>query len=120
MICTWPWFGWKGIVSILPFWSVFEFIYRWRMRAALGCPYCGFDPYLFLIDEDWAKREVETHWRKKYSDRGIPYPEKGAHLQPKGLDPKSSVDPLAKPEAKEGASKEAPKESGSKKEIGLT
>ena len=75
-ICTWPWLSWKGIVSFLPFWSVYEFIYRWRMRAALPCQQCGFDPYLFLIDEEWAKKEVEQHWRKKFADHGIPYPEK--------------------------------------------
>ena len=46
------------------------------MRAALPCQQCGFDPYLFLIDEEWAKKEVEQHWRKKFADHGIPYPEK--------------------------------------------
>ncbi len=72
----WNWFNWKGLVSFLPLWSVFEVVYRWRMRVILVCSQCGFDPYLFLINHEWARREVENHWRKKLSEKGIPYPEK--------------------------------------------
>jgi len=74
-LVSWPWLGWKGIVSILPFWTGFEVFYRWRTRAVLSCSQCGFDPYLFRIDVKWARREIEAHWRKKFADRGIPYPE---------------------------------------------
>ncbi|MBI2712650.1 MAG: hypothetical protein HYX41_07350 [Bdellovibrio sp.] len=101
-ICTSPWLAWKGIVSVFPFWAGFEFIYRWRMRAALPCPHCGFDPYLFLIDEDWAKKEVEAHWRKKFADHGIPYPEKGKPAE--GASPPASP-PGPSPEEAAKASK---------------
>jgi len=75
VIC-WNWLGWKGVFSFFPFWTLFEFVYRWRMRGLLPCPKCGFDPYLFLMDEDKAKSEIESHWRKKFAERGIPFPEK--------------------------------------------
>ena len=74
LIC-WRWFTWKGCVSFIPFWTVFELIYRARLRVALPCDQCGFDPYLFAIDARWASREVDAHWRKKFAEKGIPYPE---------------------------------------------
>lgn len=77
-ILTWDWFDWKGMVCFLPFWMVFEFAYRWQTRAALACKDCGFDPFLYQIDLKWAKREVDSHWRRKYAEKGIPYPEKRA------------------------------------------
>ena len=73
LIC-WNWLGWKGVFSFFPFWAVFEVAYRWRVRVLLQCRQCGFDPYLFLIDEEWAKREIETHWKKKFQEKGIPFP----------------------------------------------
>ncbi len=73
---TWPWMHWKGLVVVVPFWTVFEIIYRWRVRVRLPCPQCGFDPYLLLINLQWAQREVETHWKQKFIEKGIPYPEK--------------------------------------------
>jgi hypothetical protein len=27
-----------------------------------------------MIDEKWAKREIEDHWKKKFEEKGIPYP----------------------------------------------
>jgi hypothetical protein len=74
-LVTWPWFSWKGIVSFVPMWTIFEIIYRSRMRAALSCRNCGFDPYLFLIDVQKAKAEVDAYWRKKFADAGVPFPE---------------------------------------------
>lgn len=74
-LLTSPWLKWKGVVSFVPFWSIFETIYRLRMRASLSCPHCGFDPYLFLIDSDRSKKEMDAYWRKKFADKGIPYPE---------------------------------------------
>jgi hypothetical protein len=74
---TWSWFEWKGIISFVPFWLVFETVYRTRVRAALACPHCGFDPYLFKWDELRAKKEIETHWRKKYAEKGVPWPTEG-------------------------------------------
>ena len=59
----------------MPFWAIFEVIYRWRTRALLPCKECGFDPYLYLIDPELAKKEVEDYWKKKFDDKGIPYPD---------------------------------------------
>ena len=81
---SWPWFGIKGLVSFLPLWTVFEVIYRTRVRRALCCPHCGFDPYLYLIDRGRAKGEVEVYWRKKFEEKGIPYPEKIDHTTSQG------------------------------------
>lgn len=74
---TWPWLAGKGWVSVFPLWVGFEAIYRVRARAQLHCDDCGFDPYLYLVDAQRAKTEIEAHWRKKFAERGIPYPEKG-------------------------------------------
>ena len=75
MILTWKWFSWRGIASFVPFWTVFEVVYRLRMRAALACNQCGFDPYLFAVDEKRARQEINAHWRRKFAEKGIPYPE---------------------------------------------
>lgn len=74
-LATWHWFAWKGIVSFIPFWIVFEFIFRSRMRAAVRCPHCGFDAFLFMVDSEWAKEELEKHWRQKFLEKGIPFPD---------------------------------------------
>ncbi len=79
MIVMWslsPWMGWKGILSFLPLWTAFEVIYRIKVREALHCDQCGFDPYLYLVDRKVARREVEAFWRKKFEDKGLPYPGK--------------------------------------------
>ncbi|OFZ80708.1 MAG: hypothetical protein A2583_06840 [Bdellovibrionales bacterium RIFOXYD1_FULL_53_11] len=76
MLVTWPWFGFKGIVSFLPIWMAFEVYFRTRVRAELSCKSCGFDPYLYLTDVKRARDEIETYWRKKFAEKGIPYPEK--------------------------------------------
>lgn len=75
LVC-WSYFSWKGLISFFPFWTLFEIIYRARVRAALNCPHCGFDPYLYLTDVPKARQEVENHWRKKFAEKGIPFPEK--------------------------------------------
>jgi hypothetical protein len=54
-LLTWPWFGIKGMVSFLPIWTVFEMIYRAKVRAALYCESCGFDPILYLVDVKRAR-----------------------------------------------------------------
>lgn len=81
-LVTWNWFGWKGMVSFLPFWTIFEAVYRSRVRAALSCPQCGFDPYLYLVDVERARREIEGHWRRKFAEKGIPFPEKNPAPEP--------------------------------------
>lgn len=73
-ILLWPWFDWKGIFMFVPLWAVFEFYYRLRVRTKLACPDCGFDPYLYLTDVQRARKEMETYWRKKFAEKGIPYP----------------------------------------------
>lgn len=67
----WKWLHWKGIVCFFPLWMSFELVYRWRTRAALRCELCGFDPFLFLIEPQWAKKEIQDHWRKKFAEKGI-------------------------------------------------
>ncbi len=71
----WPWTHWKGLVSFIPIWMIFETVYRWRVRGGVVCSQCGFDPILFMVNEKWAKTEIEKHWRKKFAEKGIPYPE---------------------------------------------
>lgn len=73
-LATWNWFEWKGIISFVPIWTVFEVIYRLKLRAALKCSQCGFDPYLYVTDLSKARHEVEEHWKKKFAEKGIPYP----------------------------------------------
>jgi hypothetical protein len=73
---TWRWFEWKGAVAFLPIWIVFEVLYRSRVRAALNCEQCGFDPILYLADVKSARREIEAHWKRKFEEKGIPYPDK--------------------------------------------
>lgn len=76
MLATWNWFEWKGIVSFVPFWAIFEVIYRAKVRAAIVCQECGFDPVAYHVDMPRARSLVDAHWRKKFADKGIPYPEK--------------------------------------------
>lgn len=73
-LLTAGWFSWKGVVIFLPLWIGFEVVYRGRVRAALHCEQCGFDPVLYLVDVKRARREIEQHWKKKFEEKGIPYP----------------------------------------------
>src|SRR4051812_22277389 len=59
MLATWKWFEWRGIVSFVPFWAVYELYYRSRIRGMMACPHCGFDPYLYLVDSQLARKEIE-------------------------------------------------------------
>ena len=81
-LVAWPWLSWKGFVSFVPLWMVFEVLYRGRVRAAMYCDHCGFDPYLYLVDVKRARAEVESHWRKKFAEKGVPYPEKPVDPEP--------------------------------------
>lgn len=76
MLATWNWFEWKGVISFLPLWMGFEIVFRTRCRAVLLCSACGFDPYLYLSDLPRARAEIEAHWRRKFDEKGIPFPEK--------------------------------------------
>jgi hypothetical protein len=73
-LMTWPWFEIKGVVWFLPVWLVYETVYRIRLRAALACSNCGFDPYLYLTDINRARSAIDSHWRTKFQERGLPFP----------------------------------------------
>ncbi|NDF13976.1 hypothetical protein EB061_01465 [bacterium] len=73
----WPLMGVKGVFAfLLPVGIVMEALYRLKMRAALICPDCQFDPVLYLVDREKAIQQVEEAWRKKFTEKGIPFPEK--------------------------------------------
>lgn len=75
-LITWPWLGFKGAgFFLIPVGLAFEAIYRLKLRADLVCPDCQFDPTLYLSDPKRAVRQVEDTWRKKFEEKGIPYPE---------------------------------------------
>ncbi len=81
-LAAFPWLGFKGIVFfIIPVGIAFEGFYRMKMRAAIVCPDCDFDPILYLVDRKKAAHQVEQVWRKKFEQRGFPYPEKN-HKKP--------------------------------------
>lgn len=61
----WPFLGGSGLFLLLPFWILFEVLYRIRVRAELRCEHCGFDPTLFLADAQKAKSEMREFWEKK-------------------------------------------------------
>lgn len=67
-LATYSWFQWKGLVSFVPMWMVFEAVYRARVRGKLRCSECGFDPLLCLSDTGRARKEVEQHWQKKLAE----------------------------------------------------
>ena len=72
----WPWMGAKGLLAfVIPVGLVMEAVYRIKMRAALECPDCRFDPILYLSDPQRAVKQVEEAWRKKFTEKGIPFPE---------------------------------------------
>jgi hypothetical protein len=88
-LLTYPWFGMKGVaLFVIPVGIGFEAVYRMKMRAAIVCPDCDFDPILYLVDKKKATQQVEQVWRKKFEQRGFVYPEKNP------VKPSSSVNAL--------------------------
>jgi hypothetical protein len=78
-VLTWPWMHVKGIYAfIIPVGLGFELFYRMKMRAALVCPDCHFDPLLFLSDRPKALQQVEEAWRAKFTEKNLPFPERRA------------------------------------------
>jgi hypothetical protein len=76
-LLAYPWMHFKGFVAFLiPVGLFFEAMYRLKMRAAMVCPDCSFDPILYLVDRDKAVAQVEETWRKKFEEKGFPYPER--------------------------------------------
>lgn len=91
-VTTYPWLGLKGFAFFLiPVGLIFEVFNRMKMRAALVCPDCEFDPILYLVDRKKAAHQVEQVWRKKFQEKGFEYPEKNPK-NPRGSP--SSVKPL--------------------------
>ncbi len=74
MIC-WKVFAWKGLVLLFPIWILWEVTYRLRLRKAIVCSFCGFDPYLFLSDQSKSIQVVKEHWEKKHPPRAEKVPE---------------------------------------------
>jgi hypothetical protein len=73
----WPLMGAKGFLAFLiPSGIILEAMYRLKMRSAMVCPDCKFDPILYLVDRPKAVRQVEEAWRSKFLQKGIPFPEK--------------------------------------------
>ena len=50
----------KAIVFYLPMWAVAEFIHGARMREAVKCEACDFDPFLYQRDWRAARARVEA------------------------------------------------------------
>ena len=74
---AWPWMGAKGFLAfLLPVGLFLETAYRLKMRQSMVCPDCSFDPILYLIDRKKAALQVEEAWKKKFEEKGIPFPTK--------------------------------------------
>jgi hypothetical protein len=73
-LATWSFSSWKGIVVIVPLAAAYELAYRLRVRGMMNCPHCGFDPYLYAVNVQSARREIEAFWRRKFDEKGIPFP----------------------------------------------
>ncbi len=70
--------GWRAGVIFFPLWTGVEIWHRLNTRKKVTCLQCGFDPYLYLIQEQLAKKEVEAYWRQKFASKNRPYPERVA------------------------------------------
>ena len=76
-VLSWPWFHVKGLFAyLIPVALGFEAFYRIKMRTALVCPDCHFDPLLYLSDRPAALRQVEEAWRAKFAEKNLPFPER--------------------------------------------
>ena len=74
---AWPIFQFKGMgVFLIPVGIAFEAFYRMKMRSNLVCPDCSFDPILYLVDREKAVLQVENVWRKKFEEKGFPFPDR--------------------------------------------
>jgi hypothetical protein len=56
---TYPWFTWKGSLSLPIIWIIFDYSYKSLYRKDLKCPYCGFDPAWYKKDVKFARQKVE-------------------------------------------------------------
>ncbi len=56
---TYPWFTWKGSLSLPIIWMIFDSTYKSLYRKDLKCPFCGFDPAWYKKDVKFARQKVE-------------------------------------------------------------
>lgn len=54
-----PWFDWKGVMSLPIIWGIFESTHSSLYRKDLKCPFCGFDPSWYKKDVKFARQQVE-------------------------------------------------------------
>lgn len=73
-IAAWPVFGPKGFVLFVPLWMGFEMFFRLRARARMRCDQCAFDPYLYLVDAQKARAEIDTHFKGLFEAKGLGWP----------------------------------------------
>jgi hypothetical protein len=67
---TFPFFSWKGVMSLPIIWGLFESIHKSLYRKDLQCPYCGFDPKWYKKDVKLARQKVEE-FLKQYPDSPV-------------------------------------------------
>ena len=85
-LTTYPWLGLKGFAfAVIPIGFGFEAFYRLKMRQALVCPDCDFDPILYLVDQKKAAQQVENAWRKKFAEKGIEFKKRSKKPQQAGI-----------------------------------
>ncbi|MBL7716817.1 MAG: hypothetical protein JNL01_15230 [Bdellovibrionales bacterium] len=90
-LATFHWFGWKGLVSFVPFWTLFEVSYRLRIRRHSRCPHCGFDPFLAMTNVPQAKAEVARFWAQKFEELGVEVPAQEPLPQPPSAEKPAQV-----------------------------
>lgn len=74
----------------LPFWILFEVAYRLKVRADAICSYCGFDPYLYLVDVPKARAQVEAFWASKLGEPSEAF-NNAQHLQQDSVKPENQT-----------------------------
>lgn len=72
---AWPWMGPKGVVFFVPVWALYETVHRLWARAVVRCKSCGFDPFLYVSSRERAMEEFDAHWKRKFREKGVPWPE---------------------------------------------
>ncbi len=83
----WSVFGVKGLFLYFIFWGGFEFFYRMRKREAVVCESCGFDPYLFVRDQQKARQALKKHWESRIETENLFVGKKLRNYKTKPLQP---------------------------------
>jgi cell division protein FtsW (lipid II flippase) len=60
----WHRFGIKGCLIFFVFFFFYELIYRIRTRSHLQCPFCGFDPIVFMTNKEKGLQKVKDHYEQ--------------------------------------------------------